>query len=75
MAVVTIEVPSKAQMGYGLGKAIQMGVEYEVINESQIELTATDEMRLARAIVAFQGKILSAVNHKNVRVEHPKHEA
>ena len=75
MSVLTLKVPSKAQMGYGLGKAIQMGVEYEVINESQIELTATDEMRLARAIVAFQGKILSAVNHKNVRVEHPKHEA
>ena len=75
MAVVNISVPSRAQMGYGLGKAIQMGVEYEVINESQVELTCGDEMRLARAIVAFQGKILSAVNHKNVRVEHPKHEA
>ena len=75
MAVVTIEVPSRAQMGYGLGKAIQMGVEYEVLNDKQIELTSTDEMRLARTIVYFQGKILSAVNHKNVRVEHPKHEA
>ena len=75
MAVVLIEVPSKAQMGYGLGKAIQMGVEYEVLNEKQIELTSTDEMRLARTIVAFRGKILSATNHKNVRVDMPKHEA
>jgi len=75
MAVITLEVPSKAQMGYGLGKAIQYGVEYEVLNESQVELSSGDEMKLARMMVAFQGKLISAVNHKNVRVEHPKHEA
>jgi hypothetical protein len=75
MAVIQLEVPSKAQMGYGLGKAIQYGVEYEVINDSLIELSCADEMKLARMMVAFQGKLISAVNHKNVRVEHPKHEA
>jgi pimeloyl-CoA synthetase len=75
MAVITLEVPSKAQMGYGLGKAIQYGVEYEVLNESQVELSSGDEMKLARMMVAFQGKLISATNHKNVRVEHPKHEA
>ena len=75
MAVITLEVPSKAQMGYGLGKAIQYGVEYEVLNESQVELSSGDEMKLARMMVAFQGTLISAVNHKNVRVEHPKHEA
>jgi hypothetical protein len=75
MAVITLEVPSKAQMGYGLGKAIQYGVEYEVLNESQVELSSGDEMKLARMMVAFQGKLISAANHKNVRVEHPKHEA
>ena len=75
MAVITLEVPSKAQMGYGLGKAIQMGVEYDVLNDHQIELTCGDEMKLAKMMVAFQGKLISAVNHKNVRVEHPKHEA
>ena len=75
MAVITLEVPSRAQMGYGLGKAIQYGVEYEVLSENQIELNSGDEIKLAKMIVAFQGKLLSAVNHKNVRVEHPKHEA
>jgi len=75
MAVITLDVPSKAQMGYGLGKAIQFGVEYDVIDESTVELTCSDEMKLAKMMVAFQGKLKSAVNHKNVRVELPKHEA
>ena len=75
MAVITLEVPSKAQMGYGIGKAIQYGVEYEVLSDKLIELTSSDEMRLARMMVAFRGTLKSAVNHKNVRVEMPKHEA
>ena len=75
MAVITLEVPSKAQMGYGLGKAIQYGVEYEILNDSQIELSSGDEMKLAKMMVAFQGTLISATNHKNVRVEHPRHEA
>ena len=75
MAVITLEVPSRAQMGYGIGKAIQYGVEYEVLGDREIELTSGDEVKLAKMMVAFQGKLKSAVNHKNVRVEHPKHEA
>lgn len=75
MAVITLEVPSKAQMGYGLGKAIQFGVEYEVLDSNLVELTSGDEMKLAKMMVAFQGKLVNATIRKNVRVEHPKHEA
>ena len=75
MSVLTLKVPSKAQMGYGLGKAIQYGVEYEVLNDLQVELTCGDEIKLAKMKVAFQGDIVSFVTQKNVRVEHPKHEA
>lgn len=75
MAVITLEVPSRAQMGYGLGKAIQYGVEYELLGDREIELTCSDEIKLAKMMVAFQGKLKSAVNHKNVRVELPRHEA
>lgn len=75
MAVITLEVPSKAQMGYGLGKAIQFGVEYEVLDSNLVELTSGDEMKLAKMMVAFQGKLVNAAIQKNVRVEHPKHEA
>ena len=75
MAVITLEVPSRAQMGYGLGKAIQYGVEYEVLDHNTVELSSGDEIKLAKMMVAFQGTLKSAVNHKNVRVEMPKHEA
>ena len=75
MAVITLEVPYKAQMGYGLGKAIQFGVEYVVLNEHQIELSSGDEMKLAKMMVAFQGKLVSSNIQRNVRVDLPKHEA
>jgi pimeloyl-CoA synthetase len=75
MAVITLEVPSRAQMGYGLGKAIQFGVEYEIINDSTVELTSGDQMKLAKMMVAFQGKLLNSTIQKNVRVEMPKHQA
>lgn len=75
MAVITLQVPSKAQMGYGLGKAMQFGVEYEVLDNLQVELTSGDQMKLAKMMVAFQGKLLDSTIQKNVRVEHPKHEA
>ena len=75
MAVITLQVPSKTQMGYGLGKAMQFGVEYEVLDGLQVELTSGDQMKLAKMMVAFQGKLLSSTISKNVRVEHPKHEA
>jgi hypothetical protein len=75
MAVITLEVPSIAQMGYGLGKAMQYGVEYEVLNDHTVELTSTDEMRLATMMVAFRGKLISSSLSKNVQVELPRHEA
>jgi hypothetical protein len=75
MAVITLEVPSRAQMGYGLGKAIQYGVEYDVLDPNRVELTCSDEMKLARMIVAFQGKVISSSLIKNVQVGLPKHEA
>lgn len=75
MAVITLEVPSRAQMGYGLGKAIQHGVEYEILSDNLVELTSSDQIRLARMMVAFQGKLVSSSITKNVRVELPKHQA
>ena len=75
MAVITLQVPSRAQMGYGLGKAMQYGVEYEVLDNLQIELTSADEVKLAKMMVAFQGKIVDSVIQKNVRVDRPRHEA
>ena len=75
MAVITLQVPSKAQMGYGLGKAMQYGVEYEVLDGLQVELTSSDELRLATMMVAFQGKLIQSSIKKNVRVDMPKHEA
>ena len=74
MAVITLEVPSKAQMGYGLGKAVQFGVEYEIISDSLVELTSADEMRLAKMIVAFQGKLVESSTTKPVQVSLPKPE-
>jgi hypothetical protein len=62
-------------MGYGLGKAMQYGVEYEVLDNLQIELTSADEVKLAKMMVAFQGKIVDSVIQKNVRVDRPRHEA
>ena len=75
MAVITLQVPSKAQMGYGLGKAMQFGVEYEVLDNLQVELTSADEMKLAKMMVAFQGKLVDTMIQKNVRVDQPRHEA
>jgi hypothetical protein len=62
-------------MGYGLGKAIQYGVEYDVLDPNTVELSCSDEMKLATMMVAFQGKLISSSLIKNVRVDLPKHEA
>ena len=75
MAVATIKVPSRGYMANGIGKAILYGIEYEVLTKDTVELTCADEMKLAKLIVQFKGKILSAVNHKSVRVDMPKYEA
>ena len=74
MSVITLEVPSRAQLGYGLGKAMQFGVEYEVLSDSLVELTSADEMRLAKMIVAFQGKVVETSTTKPVQVSLPKPE-
>ena len=74
MAVITLEVPSRAQMGYGLGKAVQYGVEYEVLSDNLVELSSGDEMRLAKMIVAFQGKLVESSTTKSVQVSLPKPE-
>jgi hypothetical protein len=75
MAVVVIDVPSRAYMANGIGKAILYGIEYEVISDSQVELTCADEMKLAKLIVMFKGKIVSAHNQKPVIPSLPRHEA
>jgi len=75
MAVAIIEVPSKARMANGLSKCLTAGIEYEMLENMQVEITCADEIKLAKIIAAFGGKILSAVNHKAVRVDMPKHEA
>lgn len=74
MGVLTLRVPTRAQMGYGIGKAIQYGVEYEVLNDLQVELTCGDEIKLAKMKIAFCGEIVSYVSQKNVRVDAPRHE-
>lgn len=75
MAVATIEVPSRGHMAHGIGKSILYGVEYEVLDHNKVELTCADELKLAKIVASFKGKVLSVVNHKNVRVEMPRHEA
>ena len=75
MAVITLEVPSRAQMGYGLGKAIQYGVEYELLGDREIELTCADETKLAKIIAAFGGSVISATTRKEILPDLPRHEA
>ena len=72
--VITLQVPTKAQMGYGLGKCIQYGVEYNVLNDLQVELTSADEIKLTKMAVAFQGKLLDVKQTKYVSGDVPKHE-
>jgi hypothetical protein len=62
-------------MAHGLSKCLNAGIEYEMLENMQVEITCADELKLAKIIAAFGGKILSAVNHKEVRVGMPKHEA
>jgi len=75
MAVAIIEVPSRERMAHGLSKCLTAGIEYEMLEGMKVEITCADEYKLAKIITAFGGKILSAVNHKEVRVGQPKYEA
>jgi hypothetical protein len=72
--VITLQVPTKAQMGYGLGKCIQYGVEYEVLDNLQVQLTSADEMKLTKMAVAFQGKLLDKKQTEYVSGDLPKYE-
>jgi len=53
---------------------MQYGVEYEVLNDLQVELTSADEMKLAKMIVAFRGKLLYVSTTKQVSGDLPKYE-
>jgi hypothetical protein len=72
--IVKLQVPNKAQMGYGLGKAMQFGVEYEVHDNLQVTLTSADEMKLTKMCVAFQGKVLNVSQTEYVAGDLPKYE-
>jgi len=72
--IVKLQVPNKAQMGYGLGKCIQYGIEYNVLDNLQVELTGTDEIKLTKMCVAFQGKVLNVSQTVPVSGDLPKYE-
>jgi len=72
--VITLQVPSKAQMGYGLGKCIQYGVEYDMLGDLQVQLTSADEIKLTKMAVAFQGKLLDVKQTEYVSGDLPKYE-
>jgi hypothetical protein len=61
-------------MGYGLGKCIQFGVEYEVLPNLQVQLTSADEIKLTKMCVAFMGKVLNVSQTVNVSGDLPKYE-
>jgi hypothetical protein len=75
MAVAIIEVPSRGHMANGIGKAILYGIEYDVLSENKVELTCADEMKLAKIIVQFGGKILSARNVAEITPDLPRRES
>jgi hypothetical protein len=72
--IVKLQVPNPAQMGYGLGKAMQFGVEYEVHDNLQVTLTSADEIKLTKICVAFQGKVLDVKQTQYVSGDLPKYE-
>jgi hypothetical protein len=72
--IVKLQVPNNAQMGYGLGKCIQYGIEYNVLDNLEVELTGTDEIKLTKMCVAFQGKVLEVSKTKPTLGDLPKHE-
>lgn len=72
--IVKLQVPNPAQMGYGLGKAMQFGVEYEVHDNLQVTLTSADEIKLTKICVAFQGKVLDISKTTAVSGDLPKYE-
>jgi len=75
MAVALIQVPSDARMANGISKCLTAGIEYEMAGDMKVEITCADEMKLARIITAFQGKILGAWLVKPVTPNLPRHES
>lgn len=75
MAVAIIEVPSRAYMARGIGQCILYGIEYDVINDNKVELTCADEIKLAKIIVAFGGKILKATTVAEITPDLPRRES
>lgn len=74
MAVALIQVPSRARMANGISKAITAGVEYDLLDNMQVEVTCADELVLAKIITAFQGKILKAWHTKPVVPDLPRND-
>jgi hypothetical protein len=74
MAVAIIKVPSDARMANGLSKCLMAGIEYEMLEDMKVEITCADEMKLAKIITAFGGKILSASLTKAVNPSLPRRE-
>ena len=73
MAVIQLRVP-KGFMGHGLGQCIKFGVEYETLSYDIVELTSSDQLRLAKMMVAFRGELISSSMTKNVKVDIPRYE-
>jgi hypothetical protein len=66
MSVAIIQVPNKARMANGISKCLTAGIEYEMLNDFKVEITCADDYKLAKIIVAFGGKILSASRSKPI---------
>jgi hypothetical protein len=74
MAVALIQVPSDARMANGISKCLTAGVEYEMAGDMKVEITCADEMKLAKIITAFGGKIIKAWHIKPVVPDLPRHD-
>ena len=65
--IVTIDAGSKQVVGSIMVEAWKLGVEIEQLQGNQLELTATDDMRLVRLISRFpSAKILHKEKIKEV---------
>ena len=74
MAVALIKVPTPQRMANGISKCLSAGIEYEMAGDMEVEITCADELKLAKIITAFQGKILKAWAVKPVTPDLPRHD-
>jgi hypothetical protein len=72
MSVAIIEVPSRSRMANGLSKCLTAGIEYEMLENMKVEITCADDLKLAKVIAAFGGKIISASLTKEVTPGKPR---